>query len=69
MNYLKDINMDYYVLFLKKDLRWVADFEHGLHTTPLIREAHVSRGEQEAEFYAEEIKEKYGVTVEPRVLA
>lgn len=61
--------MNYYVLFSKKDREWVADFEHRLHTTPHVKEAHVSRGEQEAAFYAKEIKEKYGVTVEPRILA
>lgn len=61
--------MNYYVLFSKKDREWVADFEHGLHTTLRVQEAHVSRGEQEAAFYAKEIKEKYGVAVEPRILA
>lgn len=61
--------MNYYILCSKKDHGRVADFEHGFHTTLHIKEAHVSRGEQEAEFYAKEIKEKYGITVEPRVLA
>lgn len=61
--------MNYYVLFSKKDRERVADFEHRLHITPHVKEAHVSRGEQEAAFYAKEIKEKYGVTVEPRILA
>ena len=51
--------MNYYVLFSKKDNKWVADFEYGLRTTQHIKEAYVSRGEQEAEFYANEIKEKY----------